>query len=450
MIAAIYNFLKTGENKEITHSEEDIESKYNKKRWSVMMAITFGYGFYYVCRLSLSVVKKPIVDAGIMDAKDLGAMGSALFFAYAFGKFFNGFLADRMNAKKFMSIGLLISAIVNLLLGFNNMFALFVILWGINGWVQSMGAAPSVVAMSNWFTNKERGTRYAIWSTSHNIGEAITFIATAAIVTAWGWRYGFILPGVIGIFAAIGIYTFLHDRPQTFGLPSIYDYKNDYCPNTKKDVSIWKSQLEVLKNPGVWLLGCASASMYIARYAVTSWGIFYLETAKGYSTIEASSIMSANPLFGILGTLIAGFVSDRIFNGSRFLPALLYGFIYFLSITLFIYNPAGNPFIDTLSMTFFGFTLGGLLVYLGGLMAIDITSKKASGAALGMIGIFSYLAAALQDMVSGHLIESAKIVVNGVAVYDFSSISILWIGSSVLSMFFTVLVWLYSKKRVKK
>ena len=127
-------------------------------KWSTFLSATFGYGMYYVCRLSLNVVKKPIVDEGIFSETELGIIGSVLFFTYAIGKFTNGFLADRSNINRFMTTGLLVTALVNLCLGFTNSFILFAILWGISGWFQSMGAASCVVGLSRWFTDKERGS----------------------------------------------------------------------------------------------------------------------------------------------------------------------------------------------------------------------------------------------------------------------------------------------------
>jgi len=91
-------------------------------RWSVFLSATIGYSLFYVCRLSLNVVKKPIVDEGFLDESQLGMIGSALFFAYAVGKLTNGFLADRSNIKRFMATGLFLTALVNLALGSTTFF----------------------------------------------------------------------------------------------------------------------------------------------------------------------------------------------------------------------------------------------------------------------------------------------------------------------------------------
>ena len=97
--------------------------------------------------------------------------------------------------------------------------------------------------------------------------------------------------------------------------------------------------------------------------------------------------------------------------------------------------------IDVLAMILFGLGIGVLICFLGGLMAVDIAPRNASGAALGVVGIASYIGAGLQDVMSGVLIEGQKTVQNGVDVYDFTYINWFWIGAALLSVLFALLVW---------
>ena len=175
------------------------------------------YGIYYVCRLSMNIVRKPIVEDGVFSETELGIIGSCLFFVYAVGKLTNGFLADRSNVRRFMSTDLLCSALIHLLLGFTNSFYAFVLLWGLNGWFQSMGAASGVVSLSRWYNSKECGTYYGFWSVSHNIGEAFTFMTIALIVGWMGWRYGMIGAGGIGLLGFLMMITFMRYTPQSQG-----------------------------------------------------------------------------------------------------------------------------------------------------------------------------------------------------------------------------------------
>lgn len=149
--------------------------------------MTLAYVTFYVCRLSFTVAKSALVELGITPT-ELGMIGSTLFFSYAIGKLVNGFIADHANVVRYMSLGLLLSAGMNLLMGMTTNAMLLAIFWGINGWAQSMGVGPCAVSLARWYGFKERGTFYAIWSTAHNIGEAMTYMVIAAVIAGFGWQ----------------------------------------------------------------------------------------------------------------------------------------------------------------------------------------------------------------------------------------------------------------------
>ncbi|WP_308756924.1 MFS transporter [uncultured Bacteroides sp.] len=442
MFKSIINFYKVSQPKPC-NGEPLSEQKRRLKRlqWSTFLAATLGYGMYYVCRLSLNVVKKPIVDEGIFSETELGIIGAVLFFTYAVGKFTNGFLADRSNINRFMTTGLLVTALVNLCLGFVHSFILFAVLWGISGWFQSIGAATCVVGLSRWFTDKERGSFYGFWSASHNIGEAMTFIIVASIVSALGWRYGFLGAGLVGLAGALIIWRFFHDTPQGKGLPAVNTSGEKKGMDALETEKFDRAQKAVLRNPAIWILAFSSAFMYISRYAVNSWGVFYLQAEKGYSTLDASFIISISSVCGIVGTMFSGVISDKLFGGCRNVPALIFGLMNVLALCLFLLVPGVHFWIDALAMVLFGLGIGVLICFLGGLMAVDISPRNASGAALGVVGIASYIGAGLQDVMSGLLIEGNKQLVNGVEVYDFTYINWFWIGAALLSVLLALLVW---------
>ncbi len=441
MISRLVHFYRTGPDRPLATSDEaELRRRYERKRWRVFLGTTLGYGFYYVCRLPLSTTKKPMIDAGLLDARQLGVVGSAMLFSYAIGKLVNGVLGDKSNVKRFIATGLFVSALVNLGLGFGSSFLLFAVLSAVNGWFQSMGCAPSVVALSHWFSNRERGTRYGLWSVAHSIGEGLTFIGTATVVSSLGWRAGFWLPGAICLLVAVAIWVVLADRPETYGLPPVADYKDDHSAPEADEASVGQLQREVLRKPAIWVLGLSSALMYVTRYAINNWAILYLQEAKRYSLTRAGAVLSAYPVMGIFGAASSGFVSDRFFGARRHLPALLYGLAEIAALAVFFFGPAGFV-VDAVAMGAFGFALGGLLVFLGGLMAVDICSKKAAGTAMGLIGVFSYLGAAVQDWVSGHLIEAGKTVEQGQAVYDFTTVVHFWLGAAVLALVLACTTW---------
>ena len=413
---------------------------FNRVRWATFLSATLGYGVYYVCRLSMNVVRKPIVDDGVFTESQLGIIGSCLFFVYAVGKLTNGFLADRSNVKRFMSTGLLFSALINLCLGFTESFYAFAVLWGLNGWFQSMGAASGVVSLSRWFEPDRRGTYYGFWSASHNIGEALTFITIALLISWFGWKYGLIGAGLVGLSGFALLWIFMRDTPQSEGY-LLGEKQLESSGKEHKTEDFNRAQKAVLRNPAIWILALSSAFMYISRYAVNSWGVFYLEAQKGYDTLDASFIISISSVCGIVGTVFSGLLSDKLFRGSRNVPALILGLMNVIALCVFLLVPGVHFWLDVIAMILFGLGIGALICFLGGLMAVDIAPRNASGAALGVVGIASYIGAGIQDVMSGLLIEGNKHIVNGVKVYDFTAINYFWIGAALLSVLLATLVW---------
>ncbi len=149
----------------------------------------------------------------------------------------------------------------------------------------------------------------------------------------------------------------MRDSPQSSGFPSINVIRDEPQEETEARGSVFKNQLLALRNPALWTLALASAFMYIDRYAVNSWGIFFLEQDKAYSTLEASGIIGVNAIAGIAGTIIAGMLSDRFFPRNR---SVMAGFISLLNtagFALMLWSPH-NYYTDILAMIVFGATIG--------------------------------------------------------------------------------------------
>lgn len=421
----------------------EIDRLFRRNRLMVMIAITGGYGLAYTCRLALGVVKKPLIDAGIFTPADLGLIGSAFFYTYAFGKLTNGFLSDHLNPRMFLAFGILVSAIVNIFMGFNVVVWVAVVLWGLNGWFQSFGAPASVVGLSHWFSNHERGRYYGIWSTAHSIGEGLNFLVTGAIVGALGWQAGFWGPGALCVVTAIACLWFMKDRPQTMGLPKVSVWRHDewdQAPPPPPAASLLKTQLSILAIPAVWILAVSSALMYVTRYAINSWGVLYLQEGRGYSLAEATGLLTINTVTGVVGAIAFGFISDKFFKARRPPANLIFGIMEIVGLLIIFFGPT-NVWVLSVGLALFGLGLTGLVTSVGGLFATDICPKRVSGAALGAIGVFSYLGAAVQENISGNLIDAGMKTIDGVKHYDFGPAILFWIGCSVVSLVLATSLW---------
>lgn len=147
---SLYTFFRISKPSQEKVPEDKVRETYKTLRNKTFWGATAAYSLFYLCRLSMGVVKKPIIDEGLFSASELGIIASAFYFVYAIGKFLNGFMADYCNVRRYMATGLVISSVINLAMGLIGLghgymdfppylvYLIFALLWGVNGWVLSM------------------------------------------------------------------------------------------------------------------------------------------------------------------------------------------------------------------------------------------------------------------------------------------------------------------------
>jgi OPA family sugar phosphate sensor protein UhpC-like MFS transporter len=455
---ALLGFFAAGPDRPLLTDLAEIDRQFRYHRRNIIFVITLSYGLGYVCRIALNVVKKPLMDAGIFTPEDVGIIGSMLLYGYALGKFSNGFLADYSNVKRFFAAGLFISAMLNFGMAFSTIVWVSGLLWVLNGWFQGFGAPACVVALAHWFSNHERGRYYGIWSTAHSIGEGLTYLGIAFVIAAppkglgLPWQWGFWIPAAVCVGAAALLYKLLQDRPQTMGLPPVAQWRHDIvdvADRTKHAAGIiWKAQLSVLAIPAIWIIALASSTMSFTRYAINSWGNVYLQEIRGFDLFDANAFIFLNTAAGIMGCVAFGYMSDKLFDAKRPPANLIFGLMEFVPLLVIFYGPT-NSTVLAAALVIYGFGLSGILASLGGLFAIDIAPNKVAGAAMGFIGIFSYVGAGLQDYVSGSLIYDSEMRVvfsigdysPTVYFYDYSVPIVLWVAASAISLILATSLW---------
>jgi len=461
---SLYTFFRISKPSVEKVAAENADSIYRKLRGRTFWGATAAYSLFYLCRLSMGVVKKPLIDDGLFSAADLGVIASAFYFVYAVGKFVNGFMADYCNVRRYMATGLAVSSVINLVMGFIGLgqgyvgvpqylvYGIFVLLWGINGWVLSMGSPSGIVSLSRWFPQSRRGTYYSIFCSTPYIGEALSMVLTGSVVAAFGWEYGFIVSAAGGFVGVGVILASVSDTPQSKGLPSVQELSGEEIKNVDK-LPTKEIQKFVLRNPAIWIIAVSCAFINLTKYGIMEWGVLYLQGAREFSLEAASWIIGFSAIFAIMGTVGAGWLSDVVFKGDRVKPALISGLLSLVSLALFLFVD-GNRWVMAVFVSVFSLAVGVLYCIVSGLMAIDIVPRKATGAALGIVGISSYMTIGVQNIVSGILIDRntevvtqvADGVVRTVTEYDFVPVAVFWLSAVLISFVLPVFNW----KRLKR
>lgn len=420
---------------------EQISSAYKNNRLKVFIGIFIGYAGYYLVRKNFALVIPDLIQEGFTKS-ELGFVLSGVSIAYGLSKFFMGNLSDRSNPKVFMPIGLALSAIIIASMGLiswttSSVGIMFVLLL-INGWFQGMGWPPSGRTMTHWFSQTERGTKMALWNVAHNVGGGlIAPLAIAGLAIFGDWHSTFYFPAFIAFVISILTYYLLQDTPQSVGLPPIEEFKNDYPElydrSQEKEFTATQIFKEyILPNKWLWSIAIANAFVYFVRYGVVDWAPTYLTEVKGFSSDDSKWAYFAYEWAGIPGTLLCGYLSDKVFKGRRAPASIIYMLLVFIAILVYWFNPPGHPLIDNIALIAIGFLIYGPVMLIG-VHALDLVPKKAAGTAAGLTGLFGYFigASILGNITMGFVVENYGW--NG----GFMMLSI----SSILSIVFLAFTW---------
>ena len=424
-----------------------VDRVYPGYRWRALEATFIGYALYYIVRGNTVGVVTDEMKASLGYTREMiGNISAVTALTYGLSKFLMGSVSDRSDPRRFMSIGLLLTAMCNFAFSASTNYSVHLWLWGLNGFFQGMGWPPCGRVMGHWFSESERGLTFSIWNTSHNVGGGVAgIIAAEAVIRLDGWQYAFFVPGVIAAIGAAYIYARLRDTPQSVGLPPIEEYKNDFPKGglaedeLERRLSYRELLLDkVLLNPYVWLLAIANFFAYIARYGMIDWGPQLLREVKHVTLKEGSYVQMAIEFGGIPSTIFFGWVSDRI-GGRRGMVAAICMLPIVLAYAVII-SAIGSP---STSLDYAMFVTIGFFIYpvinLITIAALDDVSKTAIGTAAGFIGLFGYIGKMVESKGIGRFVDKYSGSLGLERAWTLALYGVL--ASAVISMFLLALTW---------
>ena len=409
----------------------EADAKYKKLRWQVFIGIFIGYAGFYLVRKNFSMAIPMLAPFGF-EKGELGIVLSMNAIAYGFSKFVMASISDRSNAQRFLPLGLVCTAISMLFmivpvqwLGAEHKgaaIALMAVLNFLVGWFNGMGWPPCGRVMTHWFSIKERGTWMSFWNCAHNVGGAL--VGPMAVYGAmWfgSWFYGantdyyfligtYAFPAAVAVLVAVLAYLMIRDTPQSCGLQSIEEWSGhaakNYSKADEKALSVSEIFKTVLSNKLLWYIAFANAFVYMVRYGCLDWAPTILKE-QGVDLKEAGWAYFAYEMAAIPGTIFCGWLSDKVFQGRRALPTII--FMALVAVAIVVYWQFFNNFTVVICcLIAIGFLIYGPVMLIG-VQALDLAPKNAAGTAAGLTGFMGYVlgTAILANVVIGYVAENA-------------------------------------------
>ncbi|PSB85420.1 MFS transporter family glucose-6-phosphate receptor UhpC [Photobacterium damselae subsp. damselae] len=395
----MFGFLRSHYPSTMVEDKTEIDQKYHYWRFHIMVSMYIGYaGFYFSRKTFNYAMPAMMADLGL-DKADIGLIGTLFYITYGCSKFFSGIISDRSNPRYFMGLGLIATGIINIVFGLSSSLYMLAILWVLNAWFQGWGWPSCSKLLTTWYSRSERGFWWALWNTAHNVGGALIPLVVGYLTLHFGWRYGFMLPGIIAVVIGFFICWRLRDKPVTLGLPSVGRWRKDHLEIAQENEGLGLSSREILhkyviKNKYIWLLAFSYVLVYIVRTGINDWGNLYLTEQFHYSLISANGAISLFEIGGFVGSLVAGWGSDKLFGGNRGPMNLIFAIGIFLSVAALWLMPFKSYVLQSACFFAIGFFIFGPQMLIG-MAAAECSHKNSAGAATGFVGLFAYMGAAL-------------------------------------------------------
>lgn len=404
--------MNVNRNKELLGYTTEQFNIFQKNAWNVLLGFSILYCFLYCGRQNLSFAMPAMMGEEGWTALQLGVLSSIQFWTYSLGHLINGRLGEVVGLNKLIVIGMVLSALMNFLIGFQSSLFIIAILWGINGYVQSMLWSPGMALIANWWPSNKRGFATGFANAFSGLGSVATAVAVTVSLVIFpnlGWRGAFFGAAIVMLLVVVIYPFFAKERPSSIGLPEYVDSNES---NAYKDYELQK----IIAQKGklypyiflfkqwkfdLWIIIIACSS--IGRYGLLTWiPTYYVEVFD--VDIEAGIMGSVVcPLGMAVGALVIPWLSDKVWSHNRLPWVVISSVMSALTVLGFMF--AGPGIVASVLLFFAGFFIYGInsLVWA---FATDIGGRMFSGTATGILDCAAYIGASVQAIFFGGVLTN--------------------------------------------
>lgn len=422
-------------------------TEYRKWQYKIFSATWLAYVGYYFVRKAFFVVKGDMADTLGLDTIHLAHLGTAYLIFYMIGQYSSAYFGQRLGPKYLLVFGMGISLVCNVVFGASNSYWTIMLFLCLNGMAQGTGWPGCIGSLAYWFKRKQRGTILGIWATCYQIGSLLATSFAAYMLGKHGWRWSFFGASLVMLVIWILVF-FLHpNRPEDVGLDPLVD-EDDEAVTQALEKSLENIEEKEEKGLGwnrevvftIITMGLIYFGIKFLRYALWSWAPFLLDKNFHLAGDDAGYLSTVFDLFGFVGVVFAGIVSDKLFKGKRSLLSFIMLFLMSLSFVLMYTLGSTSLMYFTISMGLAGFMLYGPDSLISGAGAIDIGTKKGALVAAGIINGTGSIGPIFQEEIIGWMYEKYN--------HELGPIFILLVVVAFITALITFILWLRTRNNV--
>lgn len=392
-------------------------ARFRRFAWRYLMLFSALYCFLYCTRLNLASAGAVMMDGLGWTKSDFGWLTGALFWTYGIGQFVNGRLSEIVGPAKFVVSAVVLSIAANILFSFQTSLVSMAVIWGLNGYFQSMAWTPGVAIITKWWPGPTRGFATGLAHAFSGFGQVAVILSVAfgfKFFPNLGWRSAFLVSTAFPAAALIVYLFFARTSPAQVGLK---EYVEDSPELAKAEEEMRRLVAErgklypyryVLSNKAflIWLVIAFITGL--ARYGLVTWIPLYFVDHFNVS-ITSGLIGSLSLPVGMgIGTLVVPWLTDKWCPGNRLPAVVASALVGAASIGAFLlFDPRIGWQMGAIQLMLF---IAGFCIYaINGTAwayATDIGGRVFSATSSGVLNFFAYMGAAAQAVVYGLLVET--------------------------------------------
>uniref|UniRef100_A0A3Q3AES6 Glucose-6-phosphate exchanger SLC37A4-like n=1 Tax=Kryptolebias marmoratus TaxID=37003 RepID=A0A3Q3AES6_KRYMA len=332
---------------------------YGYYRVVIFICMFIGYFLYFFNRKTFSFVMPSVMEEIVLDKDDLGMITSSQTMAYAISKFISGVLSDQISARWLFSIGLFLVGGINVAFSWSSTVSMFSLLWFINGLGQGCGWPPCGKVLRKWYEPSQFGTWWSVLCCSMNLAGSLGPILVTVLLQYYDWRTILTMSGIFCAAFSLVCLVFVKNEPKDVGLPSIEAAAKKGAKGGDES-----TLSDFLLSPFLWVLSLGYLVVFGVKTAATDWGQLFLMQEKGQTALMGSTYMSALEVGGFVGSLAAGFISDRAVarQGLRTHGSPRHGLLLLMMagmyVSMYLFRVTVTPEIPKIWILFLGAMFG--------------------------------------------------------------------------------------------
>ena len=395
------------------------KEEYNRFRnhaWRYLLLFSVLYCFLYCTRLNLSNAGAVMMEGLGWSKADFGILTGALFWAYGIGQFVNGRLSEIVGPAKFVVASVVLSVAANVFMAFQDSLVVMAVIWGLNGYFQSMGWTPGVAILTRWWPGTTRGFATGFANAFSGFGQVAAILSVAlgfAVFPSLGWRSAFLVSAVFPIVALAAYLVWARTYPSKIGLKEYVeaDPARAKIEDEMRALVAERGKLYpyryVLSN-GQFLVWVVIAFIIgLARYGLVTWVPLYFIDKFNVSVTSGLLGAISLPVGMGVGTFVVPWLTDKWCPENR-LPAVIFSaLVGAVSIGAFLLLDPTNGWQMVCAQLLL-FVAGFCIYAINGTAwayATDIGGRVFSATSSGVLNFSAYMGAAVQSFVYGLILD---------------------------------------------